>query len=482
MSLETARSGLRWALLALLVSAPLPFGSVEPWAVLAIEIAAAALAILACLVAAREPGMPARSARRMLLPAAILVGIGVVQLLPAPAGWTRLLAPQSATARAGISAVVPDLPKGWSPESLEPPATTDALLRVMAYVLLGLAAAVALRTPAHLRQAAWAIAASGAFQAVYGAAEYLTGHQHIFAYAKKYYADEASGTFINRNHFAGYLAMALPFALGLMLDGARSLPRARPFRERLLRVSEAGRGRMLLGAAAAAAIWVGVILSYSRGGLAVALASTAFFAYRAALRRSRAWLIAVALLLPTALLLWQQVRAPGERFVSERSDLATLGGRVPVWRASLGMIPDHWAIGAGLGTFESAFESYRPPTVVGGWDHAHNDWIESLVEGGPIVFLAGATLLFLALLRRPGGGSTGRGEDLGRAAASAAVVAIAVFSFADFSLRIPAVALLLAVTIPMAAATGSAPQPPAARLSRRVMTSNKPVTHSVRAG
>ncbi|MBZ5640775.1 MAG: O-antigen ligase family protein [Acidobacteriia bacterium] len=459
MTLDTARSCLRWTLLALLVLAPLPFGSVEPWAVLTLEVAAALLALGALLVMAHDPDGLAPGARRMLLPAALLIGVGMVQLLPLPAVLLRLLSAPTADARSRIAAVVPELAGSWSPISLEPSATTDALLRLAAYVLLGLAAATAFRTRGHLRQVAWAIAASGTFQAIYGSAEYLTGHQHIFAYAKKYYADEASGTFINRNHFAGYLAMTLPFALGLMLDGARRLPKTRSIRERLLGIGEAGSGRLLLGGAAAAAIWVGVILSYSRGGLAVALVGTAFLAYRVTLRRSRAWLLAAALLVPTTLLMWQQVRAPGERFVSERSDLATLSGRVPVWRASLTMVPGHWVAGTGLGTFESAFETYRPPAVVGGWDHAHNDWIEALTDGGPLALGAAAVLLLLALGWRSRG-EPGRGEsDLVRAAASASIVAIAVYSLADFSLRMPAIALLLAVTVPMAVCRSTSDAP-----------------------
>jgi len=33
--------------------------------------------------------------------------------------------------------------------------------------------------------------------------QYLTGWQQIFAYVKKYYLEDATGTYINRNHFDG---------------------------------------------------------------------------------------------------------------------------------------------------------------------------------------------------------------------------------------------------------------------------------------
>ena len=117
-----------------------------------------------------------------------------------------------------------------------------------------------------MMQIAAVIVAAGAFQALYGSAEYLSGHQHIFAYAKKHYVDEASGTFINRNHFAGFLAVTLPFALALVFEGVRRLAPARSVRERLVRLTEPSGVMLGAGALAAALIWTGVVLSYSRGG------------------------------------------------------------------------------------------------------------------------------------------------------------------------------------------------------------------------
>jgi len=40
----------------------------------------------------------------------------------------------------------------------------------------------------------------GAFEGFYGLLQYLTGWQQIFAYVKKYYVEDATGTYINRNH------------------------------------------------------------------------------------------------------------------------------------------------------------------------------------------------------------------------------------------------------------------------------------------
>src|SRR5260370_1549340 len=69
----------------------------------------------------------------------------------------------------------------------------------------------------------FALLALGMFEALYGLIQYLTGWQQIFTYAKKYYLGDATGTYINRNHFAGLLEMILPFAVAFALLRAEVL-------------------------------------------------------------------------------------------------------------------------------------------------------------------------------------------------------------------------------------------------------------------
>jgi O-antigen ligase len=341
-------------------------------------------------------------------------------------------------------------------QSLEPAATLDALLRLAAYTLVGLAAAVSLRDRSRLRQAALVLVTCGAFQAAYGSAEYLSGRQQIFGYVKRFYTDVATGTFVNRNHFAAFLAMTLPLAFGLVLDSAGSLRRATCWRERIVRLGEPGGLRVVVGLLAAPVIWIGIVLSHSRGGLAAAIVGTTYLALRGAGRRRRILVLSLLLALPTVALLGLEVLAPGERFVSGDAKPASLGGRLPVWRAALGSVGDFLPFGTGLGTFEAAFPLYRSPAVHKVWDHAHNDWLQALVEGGPLVPLALAFVLWLALRGTRACAHEARWIP---ASAAAGLVAIAVHSAVDFSLRIPANAVLCACLVGMSAAASAVPPP-----------------------
>ena len=94
-------------------------------------------------------------------------------------------------------------------------------------------------------------------------------------------------------------------------------------------------------------------------------------------------------------------------------DLLTLNGRLPIWQASLHLFADAPWLGNGIGTFHDLYPSVRTELMTGG-NHAHNDYIELLVEGGIVLMAlfclwAGfhLWLLFKVLLRGGNGGCSG---------------------------------------------------------------------------
>lgn len=451
------RTALRAGVLALLVLAPLPFGSVEPVFVFLLELSAAALGAIALYVVARDPASLPRSTSWLLAGPALLVLLGFAQLVPLGEKWPA--AAPAADTRAAVIAAVPDLDPAVRRSSLSPADTADAVARVIAYGLLGIAALVAFRERAHRLQAAAAIALSGAFQALYGSAEYLSGHQHIFGYAKRFYLDEATGTFVNRNHFAGYLAMSLPLALALALPERRVRARGESFRKRFLRWTSSSGPSVLFAALATVAMWIGVILSYSRTGLAAALAGTLVLGVLGRMARRSIPLIAVVLLVPTLALLWLQIRTPGERFAALADELGSGSGRLAVWATSLSLVPAHPVLGHGLGTFESVYEPHQDARAPLHYDHAHNDWIEVLLEGGALGFFAIAWLCFLLTRHglRLARAAAGRDQLIG-AAALAGVAALSFHSLTDFCIRIPATALLAVTEVALAAGACASPQ------------------------
>ncbi len=434
---------LRCNLYALVFLSALPFGSVRPRAVLTIELWAAVLGAAALYLLHRDPAILSPRARRLLAPVVVILAIGLVQFTPAPHAFVHAVARPTAEFRAAVARAAPHAARPLAPPSLSPPDTMDALLRFMAYAFIGLAAAVSHREPRHLKHAAAAIVASGSFQAVYGALEFLSGHQHIFGYRKQYYLDSATGTFINRNHYAAYLAVTLPFAFALAMSQRRRRGTGRDELPLWLRVFSADGRTRALAILAASAILTAVLLSFSRGGTIAALAGLVLYLARSR-NQGRAPRLAIGLsVFALVLLSWQWTRPPGERFWSGSQDFATLNSRLPVWKAALELVPDYLAFGTGYGTFEESFKRVYSRDIRTRWDHAHNDWLQLVLEGGaaPLVLAFGALVVLRRIQargRRPPEQAHAAPEHAG------AFGALAIHAFADFPLRIPAVALLAA--------------------------------------
>jgi O-antigen ligase len=440
---DRCRALLRFGVYATLVLSPLPFGSVQPWAVLGLEILAAALGLGAVWVVAHDREALPRGARLVLVPALGLLAIGIVQLLPAPAWTVRSVAGPTAEARDAVAGVLVEVATTAAPLSLTPPETLDALLRGVSFGMIAFVTLIAFRERRHLKTVGFVIVASATFQALYGAAEYLSQHQHIFAYAKKYYLDCATGTFINRNHFATYLAMALPLALGMLIEGWEGVFTGVSWRQRLLRLAEPSNFAVIAAAVATFLIWIGVFLSYSRGGLAAALVATVVLGLLSGMQKRRLWVLAAACLLPAVFLSWQQMRAPGERFLADADRLTTLNRRLPVWEAGASMIPSYATVGVGWGNFGNAFQMYQPSSRLR-WRHVHNDWLQTAIEGGVVAPVLLLWLLWLALTasRRTHGHPAPIRKCL-----TAGIVALAFHCILDFPLRIPAIGVLLACFI-----------------------------------
>src|SRR5205807_672883 len=137
----------------------------------------------------------------------LLVALVLLQLCPLPVS----LAPMFGRVR-------DELPSGsYFIISMERYQTVSHLLLLVTYLTAFFLTLFLCRDRNAKKRLVFALVSLGAFEALYGLIQFLTGWQQIFAYVKKYYLEEATGTYINRNHFAGFLEMILPFAMVLAL-------------------------------------------------------------------------------------------------------------------------------------------------------------------------------------------------------------------------------------------------------------------------
>lgn len=326
------------------------------------------------------------------------------------------------------------------------------LPRLIAYLAAFLIAArLCARRDARARLAA-AIVLLALVEAAIGLAQYLAGWQQIYHLQKVFYTAHASGTYVNPNHFAGLVAMALPLAFSAALGGwERYAPRV-----------PNGEGRGVSPARAAlfsfltALLLVAVLFSRSRGGLLAAAAGLAATGalWLGASRRRRAAALAVGVFLATAAALgaWVGLEPVVERYETTGRDIVA---RTAVWRDALELVAVRPLAGTGFGSFGDVYPRVQTAHLAFTVDHAHNDYLQLAVElGVPAAALFVASWIYLtahgarAALARSA--TTSQRVQLAGAVGGAA--ALLAHALLDFNLQLPANALVFAVLLGMLAA------------------------------
>ena len=449
---------IRWGLVLLVFLAPLPFGSVEVWAFSVLEISIAAVALLWLYRLFLFPSTPIAGSV-LLLPACGFLALMAFQLVPLPPGFLRAVSPGTATlyasalpgyaaetrvialAEATLAGEPPPPDEEWRPISQVPQATRTYLFKGVGFTLFFFLILNVFREEGHVRRLLIVFAVTGTIQAFYGLTEYLSGHQHIFAYRKKYYTDAATGTFINRNHFALFLEMSLLVTLGLLFSRLRRRESGFTWRERLLSLNERGTSLNLTLALAVVLLSVALVLSYSRAGIIFGLSAAGLFCL---VQVRREWsarklvivaLLAVAVLAPAYGIGYWTLTG---RYAILTEDVTVPGGRITVWEKTLDIFRDFPLLGTGIGTFQHVFPRYRPASVRAFYDYSHNDYLQVLSESGlagGVLILWGLFLTVWLCLRRAAAGAP---AGVLRAAAGFGLLAAGLHEMVDFGLQIPA--------------------------------------------
>jgi len=358
------------------------------------------------------------------LPAALrwALGAGLVylafQCTPLPLSLLKVLSP----ARAELAQMTGER---WAPLSVAPSASLLLAATMAACVLVFvLAREAAWRLEERAWIAAAPIVAIAALEAALGLAQFFS-----------YWPDGvARGTYINRNHYAGFLEIGLLMAVGLGMAGGTRKGRSLTIR----------RGAAIV---VGALILAGLIHSLSRMGFVAALTGLAVFAMAALAKRfhrkgaeaqqtKKRWLIAASAVVAAVAVLF--VYLPPDQLIARFAELAatediTADMRMQIWRETLGLIQAYRWTGSGAGTYEAAFYRFKTVAPLNTVDYAHNDYLQWLAELGVVgfgVWFLAAAVVLRSAWRRP--------------AAIGALAAMALHSVADFNLYIPANAMAVA--------------------------------------
>jgi O-antigen ligase len=486
-----------WGLCAILVFAPLPIGSVEEWAIFAFEAATLALFLVYVggeLLARRraagtndglsnkagfsgppESGFRARGEdrhkeregyggeglpRAVKILLAVFLVISVVQILPLPQGVVKILSPRAGAIYQGMArdGLAVWAGRAWWTLSLAPGLSAGQLVLLICYGIFGFLLLKTVRSRRRIEILVLVMIGSALFQAFYGMAQTFSGNEKIFWHQKQSNIGSVTGTYVNRNHFAGLMEMIFPLSLGYMLAKARyfQMEKGLTWRQKFLWFSQENLQLSFLLGMGTVFIAVGLVFSKSRSGvlifaLLVVAAAAAIGSWRelsedggesgggnGRKRKNRskgALRLVIAGVLGVAL--WIGIGPVIARFAE--LDLGEEGRRT-FMRNTVEMIGDFPVVGTGKGTYLYTYPMYKKSDDGTQLSYAHNDYLQLTSENG---IFAGACLIgagvwlfvFLAGKWRKRRNNFAKGIGLG---ALLGILAILIHSFTDFNLQIPA--------------------------------------------
>lgn len=389
---------IRIGICALVAFAVVAFGGVEPSGKAILEIGAAILLVWWAILVLRERVAEIR--------------------------WNWLYLPLAGLGACGIAQYVLGL-------SVYPYLTKFDLLLWSSYFLLAFLAVQAFRTVEQAKQFVWFLATLAFAVSLFAIIQHFTFNGKLYWFVKLPQGDVPFGPYVNHNHFAGFLELALPPGLALLLFSG--VPREK---------------RILLWLFVVASIGA-LLLSASRGGILGFLFGflvLLVFAGLFAKRRYAGAIAGLVVLLSLGAIVWLGAHHTIERF--EKMTVASESGpdgRLTFYQGALRIIRANPWLGTGVGTFETIYPRYETEysgdVIV---NHAHDDYLELLADTG----LAGGFCIFLFIVLIYGRGLTNlrssetRLERAITAGSLAACSALLLHSFVDFNFHIPSNALI----------------------------------------
>jgi O-antigen ligase len=465
------QSILLTAIVAAIAWGALAFGAVYPWAYTPLAAGCAAIGV-AGLTAGRRDRPPI--SRLAIGLAAIGIAISL-QLVPLPRtvltrvspGTDAFLRqydlsythPGSAGDRSPDEIRDSELP--WHPVSIAPAKTALGLglFSALALFMLGTTRVLSI---AGARPVALAVLGLGLLLTVLAVIQIALNPNAseftlIYGFWRPQGVSTPFGPFVNPNHYAGWMLMALPLVLGLAQAALQGTTLAgRGVRDRVLWAASEEGGTLVLSLCAGLIMGVSLMMTRSRSGIACLVVAIALSGGMLFLRQRRASArIAVAAAFVFVFLgavAWAGVDTMLGKFQASGREVS-LSSRVNAWKDTVRIIRDSPVMGTGFDTYGTAMMVYQTSRQGEHFQEAHNDYLQLAAEGGllvglPILF---TLAIFVAEVRRRFREAPKEGMTYWlRVGAVVGLIAIALQSLIEFSLQMPGNAVLWSVLAALA--------------------------------
>lgn len=371
--------------LTTLIFAPLAFGSVETWSIGIVEILVF-LSLFCCFFKTenrksfyRIPG---------ILPLLLLPLYIFLQLIPLPAEVVNFLAPKIYAAYAPILDLQESNP--WIPLTVNQKSTLLEFLRISCYAGFYIITVQLLSRKEQLTQTVRIIVWLGIGIAFLAILQKFTSPDQIYWFRPTPENSGTVGPYVYHNHYAGFMELVFPLVLALFFYYRPKFIEQQSLRERTVSFFSApGSNVHFILGFGVVLILTSVFIALSRGGtIAITLG---LFLFLAILSQQKAHsgkflflLVLGCVLLAVTCLGWDPILEKFNKTLTETGGIQD--SRLLLWQDSAPLIRDFLFTGSGFGTFVHTYPQYSTIPSTALFNHAHNDYIELLTDGGLIGF------------------------------------------------------------------------------------------------
>lgn len=317
------------------------------------------------------------------------------QFIPFPVELLRYISPKGFEIFKNISLNSLNLPVHFNETahlSIFHSATLLELIKNFAYASIVFGVYVYVKERYQLYMVAILIIVLGFLESGYGMYQYFSGSYKVWSI--QYSSGEGiTGTYFNRNHFAGLFELILPFTVAF---GFYFIKHFKKIGINYKDILARGKEQFFIVLTGVSFIFmaVGIIFSTSRMGIFSFLCGIFYFVYMNTFdsyKNERKFIfnfLGLFILLLVLFVSYIGLDPVTERFTAGLTEgKLTDSFRIKLWENTISIIKDFWLTGTGLGTYSYIMPQYKDIIFKNHFvDHAHQDILQFVSETGLIGF------------------------------------------------------------------------------------------------
>jgi len=457
-----------WGVVALLVFAPLAFGSVHVWAYTLIELGVFSLLFLYSMDRIVFSGSHTlkwvKTPINLFL--VLLLALIGLQMLPVPSSWIAAVSPRTFSDKIQLFDVLARAKDsasegaGWISLSYYTHQTHVELLKWAAYTGTFFLIVNTLKSKRQINALVYVLILVGLFESVYAIFQTFSETPRVWWWKSRVGDSRfASGTFVGSNHFAGFMEMLVSIAFGFVIAQkkrekriATGLGGPRALVQRIVGwfAPESTSPKMIFLFFCAVLMGLALLLSASRSGiLSIGASMLLISVLLLTKKRSRKYgMLSLGFCLVA---LFYSLHVGIDPTIEKFKYSEDLDRRLYTTRTMIPMLLDYSTLGVGWGNFRFLYPRYVPVDYdgVSSSGYSHNDWLEAGTEVGLVggaIIVVGALWYLVRMIRiwRKRGDPHAIGIGIG---VVAGLLSIGFHSYFDFNMHISANPLTLAALL-----------------------------------